>query len=76
MLAGDLEAWPARALQEHEGIIEAIAAGDAELARRRSEQHVLQVRERLLGKLSGEPGGPPSRQAESARIETKVGEPG
>jgi DNA-binding GntR family transcriptional regulator len=76
MLAGDLETWPARALQEHEGIIEAITSGDAELARRRSEQHVLQVRERLLRKPSGEPAGAPSRPVEAARIETKVGEPG
>jgi DNA-binding GntR family transcriptional regulator len=52
MLAGDLESWPARALREHEEIIAAVASGDAELARRRSEEHVLQVRERLLRKLT------------------------
>lgn len=55
MLAGDLESWPARALREHEEIIAAVAAGDADLARRRSEEHVLQVRERLVRKLTAEP---------------------
>lgn len=53
MLAGDLETWPAEALREHEGIIEAVAAGDAALSRKRSEAHVLKVRERLLRKLGG-----------------------
>lgn len=51
MLAGDLASWPAHALHEHEGIIAAVADGDPALARRRSEEHVLAVRSRLIGKL-------------------------
>lgn len=58
MLAGELRSWPARAMQEHQSIIDAIAAMDPHEARLRSEQHVLLVRQRLMGKLADEPEAP------------------
>ncbi|HEX3004213.1 MAG TPA: GntR family transcriptional regulator [Angustibacter sp.] len=54
MLAGELRSWPERAMAEHRSIIDAVAANDPVAARQRSEEHVLLVRSRLLGKLADE----------------------
>lgn len=48
MLAGRPEAWPAKAIREHEAILDAIRSGDAPRARAKAERHVLLVRERLM----------------------------
>jgi len=64
MLAGDLGSWPALAIREHEAILEAVAAGDGERARQCTEGHVLQVRDRLMRKLSA--GSSPVAERESA----------
>lgn len=50
MLAGD-QSWPARALDEHQAVIDAIADRDAAGAHAAMVAHVLRVREDLLTKL-------------------------
>ena len=55
MAAGELRTWPRQALVEHRAVVAALAEGNRMLAREAMTQHVLRVREGLLGKQ--QPGG-------------------
>jgi DNA-binding GntR family transcriptional regulator len=52
MLAGDLRDWPRSAVREHQRILSAIAAGDADLADDLAREHVRLVRDRLWARLT------------------------
>ena len=55
MLAGD-HGWQARALDEHQAVLDAIRAADADRARTAMASHILRVRADLLTKLRAEQG--------------------